>query len=203
MKKLVLFAAVITVGCVIAIFAGSGEDTGVNIQNPKLATSTADVPQLINYQGVLTDGGGNPLDAIVSMTFTIYDAQSGGTALWTETHGSVTVVGGLFTVLLGSVTPVPSTIFDDPDRWLGLAVGGDPEMERERMASVPYAFKYGSGDGGDGNYVNEAGPDSMSGDSNIPLLSVINSGHGHGVYGETQQGGSGHAGVYGRCNSSF
>ena len=145
-KRMLAIAAVITVSFVIAIFAGSEKGTGVNVQNRKLEMSSAAVPEMITYQGVLTNAGGKPLDATVSMTFAIYNASSGGTALWTETHGSVTVVNGLFTVLLGSVTPLLDTVFDEPDRWLGLSVDGDPEMERERMASVPYAYKAGYAD---------------------------------------------------------
>ncbi|HXF48407.1 MAG TPA: hypothetical protein VNL73_03140, partial [Verrucomicrobiae bacterium] len=42
------------------------------------------VPQLINFQGILKDGGGNPVaDGSYSVTFTIYDAATGGTTLWT------------------------------------------------------------------------------------------------------------------------
>jgi hypothetical protein len=100
----------------------------------------AAVPQLINFQGVLKDGSGNPVaDGSYSVVFTIYDAPSAGTNLWSETQ-SVTTVNGLFTVLLGSVTPVPAAVFDNPDRWLGIQVGADPEMTpRQRLSSVGYS----------------------------------------------------------------
>jgi hypothetical protein len=40
----------------------------------------AAVPQLINFQGILRDGSGNPVtNGSYSVTFTIYDAASGGT----------------------------------------------------------------------------------------------------------------------------
>ena len=35
--------------------------------------ATAEVPQMINYQGQLNDSSGNPLDTTVSIMFTIYD----------------------------------------------------------------------------------------------------------------------------------
>ena len=141
MRKRVLFvAAAITLGFVIVRFAGSGEDTGVNVRNSQFETSPSAVPEMIHYQGVLADDAGNPLDTTVSMTFSIYDDFTDGTALWTEIHGSVTTLGGLFNVLLS----IPSSYFDGSDRWLGLTVGADPEMTpRQRMASVAYAYRSG------------------------------------------------------------
>jgi hypothetical protein len=98
------------------------------------------VPQLINFQGVLKDGSGNPVpDASYSVTFTIYDAPIGGNVKWTETQ-SVTTTGGLFTVLLGSTTPLPDSVFYDSSRYLGMAVSPDPEMiPRQRLSSVGYS----------------------------------------------------------------
>ena len=145
-KRMVAIAVVVAMFFAMVIFAGSDNETGVDVRSPKLQMSSTAIPKMISYQGVLTDVEGNPLDTTVSMTFTIYDASSGGTALWTETHGFVTVTAGVFSVLLGSITPIPTSVFDQPDRWLGLVVGGDPEMDRERILSVPYAYTCGSGD---------------------------------------------------------
>ncbi|MGH8004493.1 MAG: hypothetical protein ACRECJ_07200, partial [Limisphaerales bacterium] len=86
------------------------------------------VPKLINFQGILRDGSGNPVaDASYSVTFTIYNAPTGGTNLWTETQ-SVSTTGGLFAVFLGSSNPVPDSVFQSSDRWLGIAVSPDAEM---------------------------------------------------------------------------
>ncbi|UCE18189.1 MAG: hypothetical protein JSV84_15220 [Gemmatimonadota bacterium] len=143
-KRTSVLVLVVTMCLTVAMFAGSGDDTKKGVSRSGTGSSLADVPGLINYQGVLTDDGGNPLDTTVSMTFTVYDSETGGTAEWTDTHGSVTVTGGLFNVLLS----IPSAVFGDPDRWLGLAVGDDPEMTpRQRMASVPYAYWSGGGSG--------------------------------------------------------
>ena len=49
------------------------------------------------YQGVLTDGGGNPLDGTYSITFSLYDIVSGGSALGTDTK-SVVCTNGQFTI---------------------------------------------------------------------------------------------------------
>lgn len=105
-------------------------------------TAFAGVPQLMNYQGRLLDSGGDPLDTTVSMTFTIYDDSTGGNVKWTETQSSIVVTDGLFDVLLGSATSFSDTSFSDPDRWLGIEVGSDPEISpRTRLTSYAYAFR--------------------------------------------------------------
>jgi hypothetical protein len=81
------------------------------------------VPQEINYQGYLTDAVGNPVDDMVDMTFNIYNVDTGGTALWTETQLDVEVVNGVYHVQIGAVVPLPYNLFDG-DRYLGVAVSG-------------------------------------------------------------------------------
>jgi hypothetical protein len=85
-------------------------------------------PQRLSFQGRLTDASGNPVSGSVSMTFTIYDASSGGTNLWTETQ-TVSVAGGIYTVYLGSVADFSGLTLDPSvGRWLGVKVGSDDEM---------------------------------------------------------------------------
>ena len=103
----------------------------------------AEIPHLINYQGMLTDNEGTPLSGDFDLTFTIYDAPTNGTALWTETHTIVPVENGLFNVILGgATTPVPDSVFDHPERFLGIKVGTDPELTpRIQLTSVGYAYR--------------------------------------------------------------
>jgi hypothetical protein len=113
----------------------------------------AAVPQLINFQGLLKDGSGNPVaDGSYSVTFTIYDAASGGSNLWTEIQ-SVSTSGGLFAVLLGAINPIPDSAFKGADRWLGIAVSPDPEMPRQRLVSVGYAYRVNSVDSALGGHL--------------------------------------------------
>ncbi|MCP4569853.1 MAG: hypothetical protein GY841_19915, partial [FCB group bacterium] len=60
----------------------------------------AEVPQMINFQGHMSDAGGQPLDTTVSMVFTIYDDSTGGIVKWTNTFPAVMVAGGAFSVNL-------------------------------------------------------------------------------------------------------
>ena len=104
---------------------------------------SAQVPQLINFQGQLDDANGDPANGVFSMVFEIYDAASGGTAVWTETQ-SVTATGGVFNVLLGSVTPIPLTLFDSgSDRFLQITVDGNVLTPRRQFASIPSSFTAG------------------------------------------------------------
>lgn len=50
-----------------------------------MAVNAAAAPNLINYQGVLTDSTGAPVaNATQAMTFRLYDAETAGTLLWEE-----------------------------------------------------------------------------------------------------------------------
>jgi hypothetical protein len=97
-------------------------------------------PSTMSYQGHLTNGVSvNVPDGPYALTFKLYDVSSGGVALWTETQGSVTVTNGLFSVVLGSTTPLAVPF--DRQYWLGVTVGADPEMApRALLTSVPYAM---------------------------------------------------------------
>ncbi|MCK4606915.1 MAG: hypothetical protein KAU35_06430 [candidate division Zixibacteria bacterium] len=117
-------------------------------------TAAADVPQMINYQGRLTDDQGGPVTSTVSMTFTIYDASVGGDSKWTETQSAVTVTDGLFNVRLGSVNPISDTVFNEDNRYLAITVGGDAELTpRTMMVAVPYASRIATVDGASGGNI--------------------------------------------------
>jgi len=102
--------------------------------------SAQSVPNLIDYQGKVTDSDGNPINGTVSITFSIYADSTGGTALWSETQDPVNVSDGLFHLFLGAENPIPDDLFNDPDRWIGINVNNDGEMTpRSRIGSVAYA----------------------------------------------------------------
>ena len=102
----------------------------------------AEVPGVTNYQGVLTDESGIPLDGAHDLTFALYPADYAIDPLWIETHEGVLLDRGVFSVLLGSVEPFPSDLFDNAQRWVGVAVDGGEEVSpRFYLASVPWAMK--------------------------------------------------------------
>jgi hypothetical protein len=110
------------------------------------------VPQLINYQGRLTNAAGQPLDgATVKLTFTFAGAASGGVTYLTITQNNVAVSKGIYNVLIGSGTIASGTettlagVFQNhTDVWMGVAVNADAEMTpRQRVATTAYAFRAG------------------------------------------------------------
>ncbi len=105
------------------------------------STVFAEIPQLINFQGVLKDSANIPQTGTFSMTFSVYDDPTSGSILWTETQGSVLVNRGLFNVLLGSVSPIPYSVFNGEVRWLQVAVNGVDLSPRRKIVSVAYAYK--------------------------------------------------------------
>jgi len=110
-------------------------------ESPASKGPKTEVPGLMNYQGTLTDEHGMAMDTTVSMAFSIYTDSTGGSTVWTETQPVVIVSSGVFNVLLGNVNSISDTVFKDPERWLGIQVGGDAEMTpRQRIAAVGYAF---------------------------------------------------------------
>ena len=122
--------------CIWSIFIGSA------------VAST--VPQMINYQGRLTDSLGQPLNDTVALTFKLYNVPSGGTALWSEPHGSVVVKDGLFTSLLGSISAIPENTFQNVNTFLGITPELDSEIvPRTQIVSVAYSFNADKLDGYD------------------------------------------------------
>lgn len=100
----------------------------------------ADIPRSINYQGKITDLAGTPAaDGTYTAEFRIYDVESGGTPLWDETQ-SVILSGGLYSVLLGGVTPL-YLVFDRP-YWLEIemTIAGEVLLARRPLTSAGYAF---------------------------------------------------------------
>jgi hypothetical protein len=97
------------------------------------------IPMTMSYQGVLTDGSGTPVaDGNYDITFKLYDTSAGGSALWTETQ-TVAVMGGIFSAILGSTTPI-DIAFDRP-YWLGVSVDGGAELSpRRALTSSPYSL---------------------------------------------------------------
>jgi hypothetical protein len=108
-----------------------------------LAVNTAaEVPQLINYQGRLTDSLGNPVaDGDYQITFNIWNWWEGGALLWTSDAQTIYVENGLFTYTLGSQQPLQHSLFADSARWLGIRINNDEEiMPRTKLTPAPYAY---------------------------------------------------------------
>lgn len=118
---------------------------GIGFAVVAAAGSAAAVPPFLTEQGRLFDSAGDPVAGpTVSIVFSVYAADTGGVALWTETQ-SVAVDDGYFSAVLGDATnggtALPATLFNGSTRYLGVKIGSDAEMTpRQPIVSVPYAL---------------------------------------------------------------
>ena len=110
-------------------------------------------PELINFQAQLEgmDTG------TASVTFTIYDAISGGANLWSETYPNLSVVAGRIQVLLGTNSAIGDLFETAGERYLEITVNGETLSPRSQLTSVAYALRAavadqlaGGGTGGGG-----------------------------------------------------
>lgn len=105
-------------------------------------------PEVITYRGYLEDsstGTATAVNGTRAMDFRIYGSPTndGSAALWTCAGVNVNVVGGNFEVLLGAAPcpAFPSTpLFNNPNLYLEVAVGGVVLNGRQRLTAAPYAM---------------------------------------------------------------
>ncbi|MGB2696590.1 MAG: hypothetical protein WBD28_01870, partial [Candidatus Zixiibacteriota bacterium] len=99
-----------------------------------------EIPHRINYQGMLTDDTGNPLNGEFDLIFRIYDRLTLGNMKWNEAQYNVLITDGLFNVNLGDSTSIDLPF--DEDYWLEIEVMGLGALSpRIRLTSVPYAYR--------------------------------------------------------------
>ncbi|MFA5032629.1 MAG: hypothetical protein WC614_06390 [bacterium] len=106
--------------------------------------SVQTIPQEINYQGYLekkSDTLGLDIMGNFSMTFTLYNDSTTGSVLWNETQTSVPVIKGIFNVLLGSINPIPTSIFTGTPLWLETQIDSQILSPRKKLVSTPYAMR--------------------------------------------------------------
>ena len=113
-------------------------------------------PEFVNYQGVLRDTGGAPLDGDVDMVFRFFDGETGGDEILVDRHtvadsGPVAVSNGLFAAKLGGGTISDGTgpgvyqslmdVFRDyGDLWLRVEVDGEVLDPRVQIVSEGFAL---------------------------------------------------------------
>jgi hypothetical protein len=94
----------------------------------------------LSLQGTVQKSTGVSVDdGVYTLIFKLYTVETGGTPVWTEKQDSVVLLGGVYSVTLGAVTPLTAA-FDKP-YFLGITVGSGAELiPRARLTSSPYAL---------------------------------------------------------------
>ena len=110
-----------------------------------LPAAALTLPLKINFQGKLLDPATNsPKNGSVNMSFSLYNAPTGGSALYTEPaagYTAVPVVNGVFSVQIGSNVALSRELFLGASAYLGVTVQGDSEMTpRQQLTMSAYAF---------------------------------------------------------------
>lgn len=92
----------------------------------------------LSVQGVIRLSDGNAIeDGVYPITFKLYDAESGGTELWTETQSQLKVTSGIYSAILGEVNPLDLEF--DAFYYLSLTVEGEELLPRAPLTSAPYS----------------------------------------------------------------
>lgn len=103
-------------------------------------TGIAQVPKTLNWQAYIENPDGTPVGhptpETKTITFAIYDSETGGSPLWGEEH-TVTIEKGKASVLLGKTIPIE--LSEPKTYYLGVTVEGSSE-ERRELASTLYAL---------------------------------------------------------------
>ncbi len=100
-----------------------------------------EIPQVIGYQGLITDESGNPVgDGTYPIRFRIYDAESGGSVLWDTDDMWLPVSNGVFSVLLGEAGQPPLDLQFDQDYWILVTFDGEDQLPRKEFGSGGYAY---------------------------------------------------------------
>ncbi|MFA6092900.1 MAG: hypothetical protein WCU88_05395 [Elusimicrobiota bacterium] len=102
----------------------------------------ASSPQKIGFQGKLLDSAGNPRNDSVDLTFRIFAAPAGGSALWSEAQNGVQLNNGVFSVELGSKTALSTTLFTGASAYLEVEVSPEsPMTPRQQLLMSPASFR--------------------------------------------------------------
>lgn len=168
-----LVIALVMLGLAVSLASAQEGQTGREGDAPEGVQAVSDY---IPVQGRLANASGQALDGDYSVTFRLYAAASGGTALCEDSR-SVSVADGLFSTFMRA----DSCPIDGRQLYLSVEVGDDGEMSpRQYIHNVPYAWSLR--------------PEArVQSETSEPILLLNNTGDGVGLWSVSGAG----AGVHG------
>jgi cysteine-rich repeat protein len=116
------------------------------------AHAASPVPKQLAVQGMLSSPGGAPAaDGAYGMKIRLYASEDpAAPPLYTEVFAGVQVAGGQFATRLGTGdngATLPLALFAEHGAlWVGVSVGNDPELPRQRIDPQPFALRAATAD---------------------------------------------------------
>ncbi len=107
-----------------------------------LAAASHAVPTVVTYSATL-ERDGAPVDGTVSATFVLFDDDTAGTEVWSETASSIAVTSGELVHELGSIEVLDDSVLAEAELFLEVTVNGDALVPRAAIRSVPFALRAG------------------------------------------------------------
>jgi len=93
-------------------------------------------PNLL-FKGRLHSSSGETINGVLTVGFSFYDTESGGSPLWSETQ-DITFDQGYFTAQLGSEVSIPDDVFVSLP-FLEITIGGETLTDRIQLHKVSHA----------------------------------------------------------------
>jgi hypothetical protein len=146
----------VTVVGIVVLAGGVAPTVASSVQAKPLLSTAGD--GTIPYAGTLTDAAGQPVpDGAYDLQFTLYGAETGGQALWSEVQEEVVLQSGAFELALGGTNGIPAAVLDGGASWLEVAVRGPGETEFTQLLPRQHL-----------SVVSPAAPDSATADGACP-----------------------------------
>ncbi len=129
--------------------------------------ASAQAPNVLSYQGLLTTAGGTPVpDGVYKLQFDLFTAATGGVAFWTEVDSGIAVQRGTFSVLLGAATALPDSfhrpLYVQVTALAGPGIGSASVFSpRSSLASAPSALGLRT-------------PATLIDSASLPMLTITN-----------------------------
>ncbi|MFT6821742.1 MAG: hypothetical protein ACJATT_005573 [Myxococcota bacterium] len=101
------------------------------------SSSAMAVPVTLAHQGRLLDPAGSPITGAVTVGVGIYDAESSGSAVWSESY-EVVANDGYYSVSLGEAGTLDAASLAG-ERWIQISADGSPLGTRQALHAVPHA----------------------------------------------------------------